>query len=143
MKITKETKFRAWDKKEKEMFYFGEWDFNVEYNCLVFGVLNHPEYGYGDLPCYREDCEIMQYTGLKDKNGKEIYEGDIVEIKTDFHDKHNNVDFREVIKWNNKQTGFSPFCEDCPECGGGYYINYTEIIGNIYENKDLLYEKTK
>jgi uncharacterized phage protein (TIGR01671 family) len=68
---------------------------------------------------------LMQYTGLKDKNGVEIYEGDIVRfLDIDGVDSVTEVEFRE--------GGFYPFAPD--------FIHWcnVEVIGNIYENPELL-----
>ena len=123
----REIKFRAWDKLNKEMF-------DVE-------IINFQERRvYKDTVSYRkfEDIELMQYTGLKDKNGKEIESGDI--LKTDFDDVYS-------IKFNNIY-GFCAIKEDIrlwfTEEGLEYELretlSKTEVIGNIYENKDLLEE---
>lgn len=73
---------------------------------------------------------VMQYTGLKDKNGKEIYEGDIVII---------GKSLIEEIKWLDESNWIG---EKCPVNGwvnhGSIYKQKPEIIGNIYENPELL-----
>lgn len=81
--------------------------------------------------CKFEDIELMQYTGLKDKNGVEIFEGDIVKdawdilmvvkyINTGFYlcRKNINGQYTKVSNWRN--------------------LNTKEVIGNIYENPELL-----
>ncbi|RNC62796.1 MAG: hypothetical protein AWM53_02015 [Candidatus Dichloromethanomonas elyunquensis] len=77
-----------------------------------------------------EDVEIMQYTGLKDKNGKEIYEGDI------FRD---SLGYMAVVEWDNDNGRFLGFT-----FGNERKIIYVgkepkvEVIGNIHENPALL-----
>ena len=70
---------------------------------------------------------IMQYTGLKDKNGKEIYEGDIVKILV-------GTSFTTIVEWDN--SGFTTKDNEGRNCW--YNQEFIEIIGNIYENKNLL-----
>ena len=90
--------------------------------------------------------EIMQYTGLKDKNGKEIYEGDIVEyddICSDAHILKTGKKDRGVITWIEKRCQLMPQ-EIRENVKGGHYIAHwefltsIEVIGNIYENPELL-----
>ncbi len=78
-----------------------------------------------------ENLTLMQYTGLKDKNGKEIYEGDFVKV----HD--NGHDFLTEVKWD--KAGFVIFLESKWFVSMIYNsIERIEIIGNIYENPNLL-----
>lgn len=77
--------------------------------------------------------EVMQYTGLKDKNGKEIYEGDIV--------KPGDTDYWGIVRWKpcryilhyNDVNQFQDIFETVTE-------KHFEVIGNIYENPDLCKE---
>jgi len=126
----REIKFRAWDKEKKEMFN----DIWIDGNFI-----NMPEY------------IVMQFTGLKDKNGKEIYEGDIIESRL------NNYIWRYEIKslegFGNslyKVTRYRNFridefneyvMKDCFVNEGRSEligIETSEIIGNVYENPELL-----
>lgn len=114
--MKREIKFRYYDPRIKEMVYDG---------MLVDGK--------GRLCVFNGEnqCEIMQFTGLKDKNGKEIYEGDIVEFDADeWGSEHNR---RWPVTWNERGGewllggGLNSECKD-----------YKTVIGNIYENPELL-----
>ena len=121
----REIKFRAWDKINKEMF-------NVE-------SINFQERRvYKDVVSYRNfnDIELMQYTGLKDKNNKEIYEGDIVKLRA-----NHGIG---VIKYYDEWGAFVvEYIKPRPLAvlGMNYYKEDIEVIGNIYENPELLGEK--
>ena len=85
---------------------------------------------------------IGQFTGPKDKNGKEIYEGDIVIFETDKRNKELYTKRTLIVKYND--GGFYLFYEDGKEYnyieneGIRDYIERLEVIGNIYENPELL-----
>jgi uncharacterized phage protein (TIGR01671 family) len=106
----REIKFRAWNKETKELNERGPFDLTDENNDSGY---------FGDCVANNSDCILSQYTGLKDKNGKEIYEGDCLEHS--WGNKH-------VVVWDNKQAKFM-FIAGC---------EYATIIGNIYENPELL-----
>jgi uncharacterized phage protein (TIGR01671 family) len=82
----------------------------------------------------KEGWVLMQFTGLHDKNGKEIYEGDIVRGGTEYQRKPYNT----LVKWDDGLAGFSPFVDYDSDCSEYYATSQCEIIGNIYENSDLL-----
>ena len=120
----REIKFRAWDKKEKRMY---EWPFIIHFFDEEIRV--HKEgYGYTRIPM--DDIELLQFTGLKDRNGKEIYEGDIRCGKYYF-DTEDQTRF-QVMKWDKKSTCFYWDGPEIPRFIG------VEVIGNIHENPELL-----
>lgn len=106
----REIRFRAWHKDCKVM----EYDPLIK-NGKYFEIIGNDIWGTSD------DYILMQYTGIKDANGKEIYEGDIV--VEGYKGKYGTYE----IKWN--KIGFNLGSED----GRDY-----EVIGNIYENSNLL-----
>ena len=84
-----------------------------------------------------DDVELMQFTGLTDKNGKGIYEGDIVKID---HPFRNRTHLGEVI-WKDYGYNISDFYFthfDYPSEAFSEGTKYMEVLGNVYENKDLL-----
>lgn len=106
-----------------------------------------------NLDCYegnvRADAIILQYTGLKDKNGKEIYEGDIIpmDVGADRYNAHyirNEVGIiRGVVEWNNThQRYWIKYPEskkhNIISTEFGWVGQTFEVIGNIYENPELL-----
>ena len=99
-------KFRIFDSEIKKYI-------DISASAIMLDELNN----------LKPNLKIEQFTGLYDKNGKEIYEGDIV---TDGVGKYK-------IIYDLKLAGYQPYCifRDEPE-------NYCEVIGNIYENPDLV-----
>ena len=122
----REIKFRAWVKDRKEIFEV----------ILINYVTKKVTYLFervGDLLNIRHekfnDTELMQYTGLKDKNGKEIYEGDI------FHIGSKKILY--VVEWidcglKGRQIKNKSWI------GLDYWKDDIEVIGNIYENPELM-----
>jgi uncharacterized phage protein (TIGR01671 family) len=111
--MNREIKFRAWSKAAKKM---SDWDFiHSVRNLHKLMTLNH--------------VELMQFTGLTDKKGKEIYEGDIV---THLH----SADTFVVVF--QKSTAMFLAQEIGDEQKGFGIEDVTEVIGNIYENANLL-----
>lgn len=129
----REIKFRAWDEKYKEMVY-------VDLRFLVENFnRDNVSFGDGNLESYK----WMQFTGLKDKNGKEIYEGDILDIIAEHSHYH-----KRVVEFSHRKMGFVLRKKHNGESyNDGEISSYSqshgkimdhEIIGNIWENPDLL-----
>lgn len=126
----REIKFRAWDKKEKRWF-----SPTIDSSGVAITEEKHEE---GCPSCggtirgthtieYPNDYELLQYTGLKDKNGKEIWEGDILlrshyKYRVEFDGGAFGV-YMKHYGWKNLRD---------------FKVEIGEIVGNIYENPELL-----
>jgi len=102
----------------------------IKFRAWLGGVM-HPKWLRIDMDVYKDHpgIVIMQYTGLKDKNGKEIYEGDII-ISASVAVKIKPT----VIEWDDIYSGYDIFTDPESILGSNDY----EVIGNIYENPELL-----
>lgn len=134
----REIKFRAWSKLLNKML--SHEDLNktlkdltkIEYIAGIFLPLN-------------SDVEVMQYTGLKDSNGNEIYEGDIVEfLDEEVNYSHCGVEYDEfinigkVIFSHDELMGWDITNRNMDLEEVWHYREYIKVIGNIYENPELL-----
>lgn len=137
-KVNREIKFRAKSKKTSN------W---------VYGDLLQDQYqGFIVTDDTRETIEINletigEYVNLKDKNGKEIYEGDILTFEDYTSDKWilNKELEKAIVKYNQGDCSFAPQDIEENTKGGKYYHYWNQIrsiiiIGNIYENHELLNE---
>ena len=131
-------KFRVWDRTNKYFKY------------VIFG---NGGWDFGDSKFIQRDTEWMQFTGLLDKQGKEIYEGDIVKITcvcghqenlpVEWRDGYNGYYARAKcqLDWDDEQLALKR--PSCCEVVGNIYENpelLSKVIGNIYECPELLKE---
>ncbi len=109
-------KFRVWDKTNNEWWW------------QIFNLQQDGNFYDGNNQGLDEDVIIQQYIGLLDKNGKDIYEGDVIKTYSE------NREYIGVIEWSNESLSFR--LKEIPNI---WLSNRTiEVIGNIYENPELL-----
>ena len=128
----REIKFRVWDKLKNE--FNEEYHYKNEFISIALGF-------YSDVCVSKDDLVLQQYTGLKDKNGKEIYEGDILE-------RIGNGSFCKIlICWDTSNCRFvyknvnNLYGEGSPLTNNSINISdwtYWVVCGNIFENPELL-----
>ena len=146
----REIKFRVWDKVDKEMMSPAKWEENYvgggnkkiglyiyrsrkdpKQHSSLDWVLRHPE-----------SFEVMQFTGLHDKNGKEIYEGDICLAALP------KERFPVEVIWHDDKAGFLFQWDDATYESGKDEMEIDlfrdiEVIGNVHDNPELLEEQAK
>jgi uncharacterized phage protein (TIGR01671 family) len=117
----REIKFRGWDVVTRTM---RDWSDLKTRGMLVF-----------------ENRYLMQFTGLKDKNGKEIYEGDVIYIPS-LSIKPEARGHNELVEWKEWEEvpsyGWNPMLQNHSEYTSFQSEKMVEVIGNIYENPELL-----
>jgi len=146
----REIKFRAWDTKTKKMIFTG---FHVMGEVTCFGLIDQyidENHCGADTSLDRwNDIKLMQYTGLKDCKGKEIYEGDILELKAQ-GSGYAVLNWVAVVEFGNPNGEYNWGWQLKPIKGVGINPDILlwvetempnvscEIIGNIYETPELL-----
>ena len=131
----REIKFRAWDKEN------GCWASIDSVALCDDGSVAYLLPEEDDMPPYLEDeVELMQYTGLKDVNGKPIYEGDIVNVTWSRDDTEGE---NYAIAYDPNNDGYSAFdfvdwYEDMNGLSCAYIDGQITVIGNGFENPELL-----
>lgn len=119
----------------EDRFYFRYWDGS---HMMMIGLGTLAEGSHGEIDL--SEVKIMQCTGLRDKNGKLIYEGDI--LKSHPYNEAAEIPPQEIY-WNHKngawglKQGNEWTGNDCPYAKAQNHADY-EIIGNIHENPELL-----
>ena len=125
----KETRFRAWDKENNTMLTWEQLKSEADFSWFA-----------------DENSVFMQYTGLVDKHGVEIYEGDWIRVETQEED-NGEFPIGYVVRANDEPNMFIALPEQLKETGErqyhleSLYEHYSgefEVIGNIYQNKDIV-----
>jgi uncharacterized phage protein (TIGR01671 family) len=153
--MMREFKFRAWDSERKEMVYGEEIEESSqpyieegEHVCDTTRYFTGLSYGKLFVAYYKEngdwdECNLMQFSALYDKNGKEIYEKDIVKIWMEGNEFLNSdgFSFTAQINYHGGAFWFDGISHMITDCNWHHYnASDREIIGNIYENPELIEE---
>ena len=155
--MNREIKFRVWDNKYKYMNYkvlvgiYGDWEkVKDDKNYTACAMWIEPdkvdykcEPHWAHFEPYHKDIHLMQYTGLKDKNGVEIYEGDIIDI----HQTVNGYN-QFVIQYDNYKFSARYYNQKTKQILGWYQYDLDElfeinefekeieVIGNVWDKND-------
>ena len=130
----REIKFRAWDRKQKRF--------------VTYGFLGHDGLYYSGEGCeiYGSDkhVEVQMFTGIHDKTGKSVYEGDLFGELGGDRDRPGEYEVHGQVKWDNDLSMFvieltnGGWMELYEYMIGPERVRAREVIGNIYENPELL-----
>ncbi len=111
-------KFRAWDKTQRRLLTLETCTFTIKNTGFIVWDMD------GNEILSHETGELMQFTGLLDKNGKEIYEGDVAKYFFKGNSRYYNLTVKDLL-----EVGM--MIQD------GFKYEESEVIGNIYENHEL------
>lgn len=129
----KELKFRVWEEREKA---YNTWSYVLD----TIGNLFRNAYG-ALIGCDKKDYIVEQFTGFKDANGKEVYEGDVIRYKVlrdDCSTRH-GYKYREVIEVVEYDDELGEYLVGLYSPLGTIANHYEpEVIGNVHENGDLI-----
>jgi len=128
----REIKFRAWDVKNNK--FIDGYAITCDGTIFSFKEGDCEDYirGHADIP----NTILIQYTGLKDKNGKEIYEGDIVSVCFVTGKENCEIVEEKGCYWVSQKR--TDYIRDMAHDNLYWHIDGCEVIGNIYENPELL-----
>lgn len=126
----KETRFRAWDKENNTMLTWEQLKSEADFSWFI-----------------DEDLVFMQYTGVKDKRGVEIFDGDILTTEQYPYQVEGEYNYHGVVEWDKESAGYivvkyvvNPLISGISNGMADRFeeVDGFEVIGNIYQNKDLI-----
>ena len=120
----REIKFRAWDTIQKQMHYSGFELNNQGQITKTYGIFT---------PAVK--LILSQFTGLHDRNGKEIWEGDVVRYSEHYFGDSKEKECIDTIEWDDETASYPWKLIDTGFMDGPHW---REVIGNIYENPELI-----
>ncbi len=133
----REIKFKAWDKRDKR--WVDDEPFWIIGETTMFDLLK--QYALGRL----NDLEMVQYTGIKDRTGCDIFEGDILERRVHVPGQESNPEYWPRIDRSKVEMKIMEFENASSVYGWNIAtdVNDYEVIGNIYENPELLDDEAR
>jgi uncharacterized phage protein (TIGR01671 family) len=142
--MKREIKFRAYSSHNHKMYPVSDIEWDIDGRIWVTA-----DDGKNGIELIDEEAHLMQYTGLKDKNGREIYEGDFVSFGSVWNNGNNeDIDEEFHIGVVEYDPNYAVYNVNCEESGERHFmfmdvVNYDGfgVIGNIFENPELLEAK--
>ena len=132
----RDIKFRAWSKEHKKLITVRDLKWSAGNNLVS---ISEREVGNRSWWYNISAITLMQFTGLKDKNGKEIYEGDI--LRFEYKNMHDGSDLLSYVVYDDKNARFAlRALIEQPLIQMGTGTVFYEVIGNIHENPELIGE---
>lgn len=140
----REIKFKAWDKRSKRWWYNVQNAYDLQNNHQTPDPSIHDDYSselllccsFGEVLSRKDEFEVVQFTGLHDKNGVEIYEGDIIS----YYNRYSDKTYVHFVAYDELWASFGLYEKDNKWCKESDWqkIQEVEVLGNIYEHPHLI-----